>query len=116
MFNLEDANGFLWYVTVTDSGYYQAIPGPLGSTPNVYLNDNAGDSWQLVVTTAGFVQPASVTFNSSYPGGIVLVSPGGLSWLLQVLPGPLLQTTKLGPAMPFLQTTSIGREIEVVGY
>jgi hypothetical protein len=100
MFSLQDSNGFLWSVTVTDAGLLQTVAGPLGSTPNVNLNDNAGGSWLLGVDTSGNLQTTSVTFSSAYPASIVLVSPGSFVWFLRVISGGLLTTTLQAASPP----------------
>ena len=92
-FTLEDSGGFLWSVSVTDAGFIQTTKGITGTAPNVYMNDSAGDSWQLTITTGGDFQPVSVTFNSTYPAGIVLDSPSNFAWFLRLASGP-----------PYLQT------------
>jgi hypothetical protein len=52
------------------------------------MNDGAGNSWQLTITTLGDFQTAPTAFNSTYPAGVILDSLGGFAWFLRLTSGP----------------------------
>jgi hypothetical protein len=67
--NLEDANGVLWQLTVSDAGAIQVNAAPAGATVSnpVYLTDDVNQStwWQLAVTTGGVLQPVAAATNQT---------------------------------------------------
>ena len=94
-FYLEDANGFAWLISITDTGLLQATKGSLGTILNMFLNDPGNTtSWQLgivLVGNDGVPQFTSVTPNAAYQRSILLTSPSGFSWALTITSGGIVQ-------------------------
>jgi hypothetical protein len=79
-FILQDVNGVLWSVTINDTGTLkQRVTS--GSPITLFLNDNSAGttSWQIKVSIVGSLVPTPVTFNSSYPTALAMVSESGLN-------------------------------------
>jgi len=95
---LADSNSVIWVVGITDFGLLTAEPGS-GTPVSILLNDQLGNSWQVPISTSGYLEvPVSVIQNPSYPTSILLESFTYL-WSLFIIDsptGPLLETSNMG--------------------
>jgi hypothetical protein len=92
---IEDGSGGIWALGVDDNGEFTVAPAS-GSPTTLFLNDDAGESWQVVPIplspTSAEVDAISVA-SSSYPLSVTLTSPGGFPYALSII------TTTAGPGI-----------------
>lgn len=97
---LQDANGTIWLLSVTNTGQLQTTVVPTGT--NVFLslplNDitNVSTSWLLSIEPTGMLQLTSTTFVTTYLSQLLINAPNGTTWTLQVNSGTL-QTLPFTP-------------------
>jgi len=87
---INDQNANTWQYGVSDAGVLSPTSVAQQTPAAIYLNDAATNttSWLLAVALDAQGQPhlqrQSQSYNSSYPTAIVLISPSGFVYLLQV--------------------------------
>jgi hypothetical protein len=103
---LADGVGGIWSLSIDDEGRLSVAPSS-GTPTNLFLNDVAGASWQIIpvplsMTTAQIKAAPVATFN--YPLSVTFTTSGGFLYVLSVittLAGPgILQTLSLSSGFP----------------
>ncbi|HLJ26560.1 MAG TPA: hypothetical protein VKY85_07605 [Candidatus Angelobacter sp.] len=74
---LQDPNGVLWNVSITDLGAIQTAHGGAAAQV-VLLNDGttANESWQLSISITGVLGVTAVAFSATYAGSYPMASSG----------------------------------------
>jgi SPP1 family predicted phage head-tail adaptor len=93
---LNDSGGNSWQLTVSDSGVLAQVPVAAQAAPAFVLNDAGTNttSWLLGITILGRLDNPPQTYSASNPTSIVLVSPDGSAWSVEIDTEGDLSTTE----------------------
>lgn len=94
IYNLADANGIIWAVSIDDVGSINTTIASFGGPQTIFLNDidTNTTSWQLTVDTIGVLTFTKVAYSALYPQ-IINLSSGAVRWGLQTDVNGVLETT-----------------------
>ena len=97
---LQDADGVIWAVTLTDAGVINPPTVSSGVPALLLLNDASGKSYNVTVSTLGVLAPQRVA-QANYRQLIPIQStPSGFVWQLFINPSGQLKTSNAQPPAP----------------